>query len=285
MDGSMSQANPTDFPRRAGRSRRTLRSALGSGTIGLVVVCFAAEFALAQGVRRLGTSEPSSVSVPAKVARLGEAAPRVALTPFPQQGADQKGAAEERPRPKVDPSSKSAAVARLSGDSVFGGAESMPKANDQGRIALPPIRAVTINTQEIGNGSIPKPFASQGKDQGTSLSEQPESRDLGWGWSTYNFAASNTFSHPLYFEDIMLERHGHESHPYLTPVLSGGRFFATIPMLPYLMTVRHPCDCEYKMGHFNSGDCVYPYCQRPPYQRNAAWVQGGHILGGALIWP
>lgn len=183
------------------------------------------------------------------------------------------------------PRGNASASTRLSGDSIFGGTEALPQANDSGRIDLPPLRAVTIATDEIGNGSIPKPFDTQGKDPGQNLIEEPSQRGPGWAWSNYEFAAANTFSHPLYFEDVMLERHGHERFPMLQPMVSGARFFATVSMLPYLMTVRHPCDCEYKMGHFRPGDCVHPYLQRPPYVGKAAAVEALWITGAVLVIP
>jgi hypothetical protein len=194
---------------------------------------------------------------------------------------------QENRLPAVEPIPRgnAAAATRLSGDSIFGGTESLPLANDSGRIDLPPLRAVTIATDEIGNGSIPKTFDTQAKDPGQALIEEPAQRGPGWAWSSYEFAAANTFSHPLYFEDVMLERHGHERFPMLQPMVSGTRFFATIPMLPYLMTVRNPCDCEYKMGHFRTGDCVHPYCQRPPYVGRAAAVEALWITGAVLVIP
>jgi hypothetical protein len=177
----------------------------------------------------------------------------------------------------------------LNDESIFGGKEVFPLASDTGRIVLPSLRAATIATNEIGKaaskGSVPQAFYTQDQDPGQVLIEEPTLRDPGWAWSTYEFAAANTFSHPLYFEDVMLERHGHERFPLLQPMVSGARFFATIPMLPYLMTVRHPCDCEYKMGHFRTGDCVHPYCQRPPYVGRAVAVEALWITGGVLIIP
>ncbi len=103
--------------------------------------------------------------------------------------------------------------------------------------------------------------------------------------SKLQFAAANTFSHPRYFEDRMLERHGHERFPYLQPMVSGAKFFGTFPMLPYLMTVSPPADIEYQLGYFRSGTAVYPYVQRPPYQRDAVIVQGSSIASGIIAIP
>lgn len=198
-------------------------------------------------------------------------------------------ASASRPAPGgelgVVPPGEIAAVSRLSGESIFGGEESLPRANDVGRISLPPIRVVTTATDRIGNGSLPTPFSGPDADPGAPLAEQPETRDASWNWSIYQFSAANTFSHPLYFEDVMLERHGHERFPMLQPLVSGGRFVATVPMLPYLMTVRNPCSFEYKLGHYRAGDRVYPFVQRPPYVRKAAVVEALSIAGGAVAVP
>jgi hypothetical protein len=174
---------------------------------------------------------------------------------------------------------------KLGGESIFGGNERLPTIVEGGRLSLPPITTATTATSEIGNGSLPKSYTGPAERAQENLQEQTSERDATWGLSSYEFAAANTFSHPLYFEDVMLERHGHERFPKLTPMISGARFFATVPMLPYLMTVRPACEFEYKMGHFRSGDCVYPYIQRPPYVRNAAIVEAAAIAGASIALP
>ncbi len=174
---------------------------------------------------------------------------------------------------------------KLGGESIFGGNERLPTIAEGGRLMLPAITTATTATSEIGNGSLPKSYTGPAERAQETLREQTSDRDPSWGLSNYDFAAANTFSHPLYFEDVMLERHGHERFPKLTPMISGARFFATVPMLPYLMTVRPPCEFEYKMGHFRSGDCVYPYIQRPPYVRNAAIVEAAAIAGASIALP
>lgn len=174
---------------------------------------------------------------------------------------------------------------RLGGKSIFGGDERLPSISDQQRLVLPPLAAATTAMDEIGNSSLPESFTTEAAAHSEVLNEQIEQRDPTWAWSTYHFSAPNTFSNPLYFEDVMLERHGHERFPAIQPVVSGARFFATVPMLPYLMTVRPPCECDYKMGHFRSGDCVYPYLQRPPYERKAAVVQALSTAGAAVALP
>lgn len=173
---------------------------------------------------------------------------------------------------------------RLGGESIFGEAERLPKVND-GNLMVPPIMAATTNIEKIGNGSAPKPFRTQEDSPTTDLPESGYERSANWSPLSYQFAAANTFSHPRYFEDRMLERHGHERFPYLQPMISGAKFFGTFPMLPYLMTVSPPADIEYQLGYFRPGTAVYPYIQRPPYQRDAAIVQGSAIAKGIIAIP
>lgn len=177
------------------------------------------------------------------------------------------------------------AAERLSGESIFGGVERIPRVLEDGRLELPPIASATTRTEGIGTGRVPPPALTDEDRPPSVLPESVVERDPQWASSTYLFAAPNTFSHPLYFEDVMLERHGHERFPALQPMISGARFVGQAAMLPYLMTVRPPADFEYKMGHFRPGDPVYPYLQRPPYVRNAAIVQGIWVSGAAVAWP
>jgi hypothetical protein len=172
----------------------------------------------------------------------------------------------------------------LSGRSIFGGEERLPRVTRQ-QLALPPIMAATTDVSQIGGGRTPLEFRSAEETPITDLPESGLERDSRWMASQYQFAAANTFSHPRYFEDRMLERHGHERFPALQPMVSGARFFATFPMLPYLMTVRPPCEFESQLGYFRPGDCVYPYLQRPPYQRDAVLVEGAAIATGVLVIP
>lgn len=46
--------------------------------------------------------------------------------------------------------------------------------------------------------------------------------------------------HPLYFEDVALERDGATCGPVLDPLFSGLHFYGTVAIMPYKMAVRHP---------------------------------------------
>ncbi|MCA9180876.1 MAG: hypothetical protein KDA51_05465, partial [Planctomycetales bacterium] len=53
---------------------------------------------------------------------------------------------------------------------------------------------------------------------------------------------------PLRYEEAMLERHGHVRLGRLQPLVSGVRFFTTIPMLPYLNTLQPYYQPVYALG-------------------------------------
>ncbi|MDA8744042.1 hypothetical protein N9N28_05365 [Rubripirellula amarantea] len=156
-----------------------------------------------------------------------------------------------------------------------------------GRFVLPELAAVSTSTKEIGNGSTPDGFRSEAPRPLMMLPEQGSDRELDqtWNWSVIEWEAANTFSNPRYFEDRMLERHGHERWGHLQPLASGVRFFSTIPMLPYKMAIQNPCECEYTMGYFRSGSCAPMVYQRPPWDRKAILAESAAVASGMLIFP
>ncbi|QEF99505.1 hypothetical protein Mal15_35700 [Stieleria maiorica] len=142
-----------------------------------------------------------------------------------------------------------------------------------GKLVLPPIEALTTGTSEIGNGELPLGFR---QGEASPLVQLPESgldRGLPWHWTARHWAAANTFSHPLYFEDRMLERHGHQRFSCFQPLVSGGRFLAQAVSLPYLTAISPPSECQYSLGYYRAGSCAPALKQRPPYQRKAVASQ------------
>jgi hypothetical protein len=89
---------------------------------------------------------------------------------------------------------------------------------------------------------------------------------------------------PLYFEDVQLERYGHEVGPVLQPLLSYAHFFGNTLLLPYKMGIHPPHECQYSLGYYRPGDCA-PYMVQPfPWSLRGAAVQAGVVTGaGALI--
>jgi hypothetical protein len=91
----------------------------------------------------------------------------------------------------------------------------------------------------------------------------------GWAVTSYEWTAPRLQHRPLYFEDVPLERYGQSRHPLVQPAVSAGRFFTTVPMLPYLMWLERPGECLYALGHHRPGSCAPPVRQRPPFSAGA----------------
>lgn len=161
---------------------------------------------------------------------------------------------------------------------------------DAGRFVLPPVRAVSIDQQPIGNGRVPEALNAGEELLLAALPEDGYDRLAltgGGAWPALcrPWAAPNTYSHPLYFEDRMLERHGHERWGCFQPLASGTRFFATLPMLPYLATVQEPCDIVYSKGYYRAGSPVPKLWQRPPRERRAILVEAAVVSGAFIALP
>lgn len=154
-----------------------------------------------------------------------------------------------------------------------------------GRYQLPPLMVETIAMDEIGNGRTPESFRADQPVVQTPLPESASERVPSWNWSLAQWAAPNTFFYPLYFEDRMLERHGHLRFGCLQPAAAATRFVGSAIMLPYLATVDPPCDCEYSLGYYRSGSCAPPLLQRPPYERRAAIAEAVWMGGAIAIFP
>ncbi len=169
--------------------------------------------------------------------------------------------------------------------SIFGERSARLPSVVEGRFELPPLMAATTETEEIGNGRLPDGFRDGDDKPVMPVPESAAQRGFGSTWIAGEWAPPDTFANPRYFEDRMLERHGHRRWGHLQPLASGARFFVTIPMLPYLMTVKPPADEEYSLGHFRAGSRTPGFLQRPPYERRAAIAEGAAITGGFLALP
>lgn len=171
---------------------------------------------------------------------------------------------------------------QISSKSVFQGRQAEVSG---GRFALPPIAALTTSQAEIGTGEVPQGFRRGDTAPHIALPESATDRGLPAEWHLSYWAAANTFSHPLYFEDRMLERHGHQRFPHLTPLVSGARFAAQASILPYLSAIHPPYECQYTLGYYRAGNCVPALKQRPPYKRQAVAAQAASMAVWMTIWP
>lgn len=162
--------------------------------------------------------------------------------------------------------------------------EAIPQAIN-GSFVLPELAAPSTIQNLDQLRQVPKDFRSEQNVPTMNLPESGKDRDADWEWTEYQWEAANTYSGPRYFEDRMLERHGYQSGGNLQPILSGVRFFATLPLLPYLMTVSEPQEKEYSLGYYRTGDSVPSLRQRPPYERRAVLSETAVISGFFLLVP
>ena len=103
-----------------------------------------------------------------------------------------------------------------------------------------------------------------------------------WTPSTMTWKASNLCHHPLYFEDVNLERYGHTRGPLLEPVVQSAHFFANIAILPYKMGVHCPSECQYALGYYRPGNCS-PWIKPPvPISARGAIAQAATMTG--MFW-
>jgi hypothetical protein len=89
---------------------------------------------------------------------------------------------------------------------------------------------------------------------------------------------------PLYFEDIRLERYGHDVGCLQTG-LSGVRFFSQIAALPYKMTVHPPRSCQCSNGFGRPGDCPLPGYGHREFRLDASLVEAAAVAGVVYILP
>jgi hypothetical protein len=103
--------------------------------------------------------------------------------------------------------------------------------------------------------------------------------------SAAEWKASGLCHKPLYFEDVQLERYGHEVGPVLQPLISSAHFFGNILILPYKMGIHPPGECQYALGYYRPGNCA-PYMIQPfPLSLRGAAVQAGVVTGTAALIP
>lgn len=96
---------------------------------------------------------------------------------------------------------------------------------------------------------------------------------------------TNLWYHPLYFEDVGLERYGHTHKPWVQPFVSSGRFFGQVAMLPYQMTLHPPTSKEFALGHYQPGEWAPKKRYRIPFNEEATAVQFLWITGLVLLIP
>lgn len=103
--------------------------------------------------------------------------------------------------------------------------------------------------------------------------------------STFTWKASGACNKPLYFEDVALERYGHEWGPVVQPVVSTVRFFGDLAILPYKMGIHPPNECQHPLGYYRPGSCA-PWSLKPvPLSLRGAATQAAFVTGTVFTLP
>ena len=103
--------------------------------------------------------------------------------------------------------------------------------------------------------------------------------------TTMTFKASGACHKPLYFEEVQLERYGHEWGPVAQPVLSTAHFFGSVAVLPYKMGIHPMNECQYALGYYRPGSCA-PWTVGPvPISLRGALMQANAVTGMAWALP
>ncbi|MEK6235050.1 MAG: hypothetical protein N2C14_10080, partial [Planctomycetales bacterium] len=129
------------------------------------------------------------------------------------------------------------------------------------------------------------------KDCARAILEQLEQPEVqlnlarSWAMTRYQWVAPGLGHNPLYFEDVPLERYGQTFCPALQPIVSGAKFWGTVPMLPYIMTLKHPTEHVYTLGYHRPGSRAPWVRQTVPWSLKAAAVEAGVITGLILLVP
>jgi hypothetical protein len=78
-------------------------------------------------------------------------------------------------------------------------------------------------------------------------------RTRGWAATEYSWAPTCIAYHPLYFQEVAVERYGQTLCPCLQPVVSAGQFYGTALALPGLVILDCPSNCMYAYGFAPAG--------------------------------
>ncbi len=177
--------------------------------------------------------------------------------------------AENRPNPAswMENAATAADLPPISGIQPF--ADYVPETSDQNA----PSR-VRPNQDEA---SLPVPPRA-------SLGETPyqgrEFDPYGMAWT-----ASNIHYHPLYFEDVALERYGQSHGPIVQPFVSLSKFGAQLLGLPYQATLHPICEDVYPLGYYRPGEPAPELIEQVPLSAEAAAVTGGVYTGLFFLVP
>lgn len=131
--------------------------------------------------------------------------------------------------------------------------------------------------KEIDPQQLPQDFNDK-LTRGEYVARQPSPTVLQW-------APTNFYHYPLYFEDPALERYGHTYSPLVQPFASTGKFAVQLVGLPYQMALHPVTSRQYALGYYRPGETAPKKLYQIPYNTEATLVQTAAVIGLFLILP
>ena len=131
--------------------------------------------------------------------------------------------------------------------------------------------------KNIKSNQLPDDFDTK-LDNGEYVARATSPTVLQW-------APTNFYHYPLYFEDPSLERYGHMYHPLVQPFASTGRFATQLVGLPYQMTLHPVASREYALGYYRPGECAPKKHYQIPFNTEATLMEVAVIAGLILVIP
>lgn len=128
------------------------------------------------------------------------------------------------------------------------------------------------------NGNVPE-CPSEFKLGEAAYASRPMSDCL------YQWRASDQWHHPLYFEDVSLERYGHAHHDLIQPFVSVAKFGVQFAGLPYQMAIDPVCKKMYTLGYYRPGECAPKKYYQVPWNTHAAATEAGVLTGLFFLFP
>jgi hypothetical protein len=160
-----------------------------------------------------------------------------------------------------------------------------PAAPTQETLRTKPLSLPNTSVVGVGTNQIPADLTQGRLPAAIQLPYGPD-REGGWSYSAKGWIPPVYCHQPTYYEDTMLENHGHERHPHLQPMLSGTRFYTGLFFTPYLYCLHGPLEDLSSAGRYRPGTAAPGLRQRAPYDPYAIGTQAVSTGAGiSLLRP
>ena len=100
-----------------------------------------------------------------------------------------------------------------------------------------------------------------------------------------HWRSANLHHETLYFQELMLERHGVSVAPRVQPLISAAHFFGVVSTMPYRLAIDRPREIVYTWGQGQPGSTVPSVREQLPWETDAALLQSAAVATVLLMAP